>query len=139
MCHLRHMLRIFSFRRKVMFHSQDISFFNHHMFYQICDVMMSLNTWNRLHFLIHLLNQNSLSHQTWPIDRYKQGTNFFLTIWRTGAKFKVLFNLAACFSYSVPYLYKFLRVVIFALSRQKIHLREKISTEVTLKKPMRKI
>ena len=47
-CHLRHRLRIFFF-------------------------MMSISTWDKIHFWIYLLNRNSLSHQTWPVDRYKQG------------------------------------------------------------------
>ena len=62
-------------------------YFNHPMIYQICDAMMSITTWERVHFWIYLLNHNSLSHQTWSIDRYKQGSQFsgtFWTIWRTG-------------------------------------------------------
>ena len=39
------------------------------MIYQICDVMMSISTWGRVHFWIYLLKHNSLSHQTWPTDR----------------------------------------------------------------------
>ena len=31
------------------------------------------STWDRVHFRIHLLNHNSSSCQTWPIDRFKQG------------------------------------------------------------------
>ena len=42
------------------------------IFNQICDVMMSISTWDRVHFLIYLLNHNFLSHQTWPAFRYKQ-------------------------------------------------------------------
>ena len=44
--------------------------FVHSMIYQICDIMMNIGTWDRVHFWIYLLNCNSLSHQTWPIDRY---------------------------------------------------------------------
>ena len=29
-------------------------------------------TWARVHFWIYLLNHNSLSYHTWPIDRYMQ-------------------------------------------------------------------
>ena len=47
--------------------------FNHFMIYQICDIMMSISTWERIHFWLYLLNHNSLSHQTWPNGRYKQG------------------------------------------------------------------
>ena len=73
--------------------------FSHPMIYLICDVV-SFSTRGRLHFL----NHNSLSHQTWPIDRYKQEQQFlriFRTIWRTGTKFQVLFNLAICSNYSM--------------------------------------
>ena len=47
--------------------------FNHPMIYQIYDVMMSISTWDRVHFWIYVLNHNSLSAQTWPINWYKQG------------------------------------------------------------------
>ena len=58
-----------------MLRSQDIQvffIFNHSVIYQICDVMMSISTWGRAHFWIYLLNINSLSHQTWSVDRYMQ-------------------------------------------------------------------
>ena len=42
----------------------------HPIIYQICDVMMSISTWDRVHFW-NLLNHNSMSHQTWPTNRYK--------------------------------------------------------------------
>ena len=51
----------------------SFSIFYHSMIYQICDVMMSISAWDRVHFWVYLLNHNLLSHQTWPIDRYKQG------------------------------------------------------------------
>ena len=78
--------------------------FNHPMIYQICDAIMSVTTWNRVYFLIYLLNQVLLTHQAWSIDRYKQGQYFsevFWTIWRTGVKFQALFNLATCSNYSI--------------------------------------
>ena len=79
MCLLMHRLRIVLFFRKVMFRTQDIKFlfFNHSMICQNCDVIMSISTWDRVHFSIYLLNHNSLGHQTWPTDRYKQGTTIF--------------------------------------------------------------
>ena len=43
--------------------------FKYPMIYQICDAMMSISTWDRVHIWTY---PNSLSHQTWPIDRYKQ-------------------------------------------------------------------
>ena len=56
-----------------MFRSKDIQVFVVLTIYQICDVMMSISTRDRVHFWIYILNQNSLSHQAWPNDRYKQG------------------------------------------------------------------
>ena len=50
--------------------------FNHPMVWQIRDIMISISTWDRVHFWIYLLNHNLLSHQTWLIDRYKQGQQF---------------------------------------------------------------
>ena len=50
--------------------------FNHPMIYRIYDVTMSFSTRNKVHFWIYLLNHNSYSHQTWPIDRYEQGQWF---------------------------------------------------------------
>ena len=106
MCHLRHRLRILLYYRKryVPF-SRYSSFciFNHPMIYQICDVMMSITTRDRVRFWIHLLNHNSLTHQTCSTDRYKQGQYFseiFWTIWRTGAKFQAILNLPTNSSYS---------------------------------------
>ena len=74
--------------------------FNHPMIYQICDVMMNISTQDRVHFCIYLLNHNSLSHQTWLTNRYKQGQYFsriFWTIWRTEA----IKPLPICYNYSV--------------------------------------
>ena len=75
---------------------------NYPMFFQICD-MMSISTWDMLHFSIYLLNHNSLRHQTWWIDRWRQGQYFFEIFWaiqKTGAKFQALSNLATCSNYS---------------------------------------
>ena len=82
MWHLRHKLWIFWFHRKVLFCSRDIQvfcIFKHPMIYQICDVMMSINTWGKVHFWIYLLNQNSpkLSRQICPIGRYFSTVIFF--------------------------------------------------------------
>ena len=44
------MLRIFLFHRKVMFRSKDIQVFVVLTIYQICDVMMSISTRDRVHF-----------------------------------------------------------------------------------------
>ena len=86
--------------------SRYLSFciFSHRMIYQICEVMMSISTWDRVYFWIYLWNHNSLSHHTWPTDRYEQGQHFwgtFWTIWKTGANFQVLFNLATRPNYSI--------------------------------------
>ena len=113
MCHLRHRQRIFFlFHRKVMFRSQDIqvSIFLTTMICQICDVMISIKTWDMVHFLIYLLNHNSLTHETWSIDRYKQGQLFseiFCAVWRTRPKFQAFFNLATCSNYPITNYVKF--------------------------------
>ena len=80
MCHLKHRLRIFLFRRKIVFRSQDIQVF----------VFLTIPwfTWDKVHFWIYLLNHKSWSDQTSPVDRYKQVQYFsviFWTIWETGA------------------------------------------------------
>ena len=36
-------------------------------------VMMTINTWDWVHFWIYLLKYNPLSHQILQIDSYKQG------------------------------------------------------------------
>ena len=58
-----------------MFRSQNIQvsvFLAIPLFYQICDVMTSISTWDSVHFWIYILSHNSLSQQNWSIDRYKQ-------------------------------------------------------------------
>ena len=101
-------LRIVLFHRKVMYHSQDIQVF---VFLNILWFTKSIMTswWlllvhKTVHFWVHILNCNSLSHQTWSINKWKYCKNFsgiFWTIWRTGAKLQVLFNLGICSNYSV--------------------------------------
>ena len=66
--------------------------------------MMNISTYDRVHFRIYILNHNSLTHQTWSIDRCKQAKYFSETFWtilRTGAKFQALFNLPTYFNYSI--------------------------------------
>ena len=48
---------------------------NDHMIYQICDVMVSVSTRDKVHIWIYLLNHNSLSHQTGLFP-----DSFFLTL-----------------------------------------------------------
>ena len=62
-----------------------------------------ISTWDWVHFWIYLLKHNWWSNKTGPIDRYKQAQQFwgfFWTIWRTGAKLQVPFNLANCSNYN---------------------------------------
>ena len=78
--------------------------------HRVCNLSRNVNTWDWVYFWIYLLNHNSLSYQTWPIDRYKQKQYFseiFWMIWRTGAKFQALFNLATCSNYSTTNYVKF--------------------------------
>ena len=61
-------------------------------------------------FWQYLLNHNSLSHQTWPIDRYKNRQYFseiLWAIWNTRAKFQALFNVATCSNYAITNYVKF--------------------------------
>ena len=98
---------------------------NHPLIYQICDVMVNISTQDSVHFLIYLLKYNSLSHQTWPIDRYKQRQQFsgiFWITWRTGAKFQVLFDLATCCNYSITNYVK-IPLFIFLEKVDKVHLK----------------
>ena len=107
MCHLSHRLKIYLFRMKIIFRIFVFSrfcIFDNPMIYQICDVMVSISIWDRVHFWIYLLNHNLLSHQTRPINRSKKRqyfSGFFWTIGRTGARFQVLFNLAICSNYLI--------------------------------------
>ena len=106
MCHLRHMLIIFLFRRKVIFYSQDIQVF---IFLAIPWFTKFVTSW---WVLVHetrcifeyLFHHNSLTHQTWPIDGCKQGQQLSGILWAismTGAKFQVLFNLTTSSNYSI--------------------------------------
>ena len=112
MYYLSHRLRIFLFHRKVMIRFWDIQVF---VFLMISWFTKSVTSWwllvkETVHFWIYLLNHNSLTHQTWSINRYKQGEYFseiFCTIWRTGAKFQILFNSAICSNYSITNYVKF--------------------------------
>ena len=113
MYHLKHKLRIFR-SQDILYLKILLSFciFNHRMIYQISDVTMSISAWDEVHFWIYLERQ-IISHQTWPVDRYKQGQKFsviFGTIWETGTRFQVLFNLATCPNYSIT---KYAKIPVF--------------------------
>ena len=107
MFHMKHGLRIFFYFVESLCYVLKIFkilIFNHPMICQICDVIMSISTWDRVQFWVYLLNHNSLSHQTQPNDRHKQGQYFsgiFWTFWRVGAKSHIFFNLATCCNYSI--------------------------------------
>ena len=79
--HMRPRLRFFLFRGKVLFRSRDIDWsfciINHAMIYQICDVMMSISTWDRVHFWIYFLNHRSLTHQLIDINKGNKFQEFF--------------------------------------------------------------
>ena len=93
---------------------------NHPMIYQVCDVIMSMSTWDRVHFWIYLLNHKSLSHQTWPIDIYKEGQHFsgiFQKIRWARAKFQFHFNLVTCTDYSII---NYIMILVF-------HIFEKVN------------
>ena len=82
MCHLKHGYEFFCFIETSCSVLEIFQFciFNYTMIYQICDVMMSIDTWCKVHFWIYLLNHKSLIRQIWSIDRYKQGGKYFSRI-----------------------------------------------------------
>ena len=112
MCHLRHRLRFFLFRRKVSFRSQDIQVF---VFLTVPWFPKSVTSWWVLVdeagcIFECVLNHKSLTHQTRWINRYKKGQYFskiFWTIWWTGSKFQTLFILATCSNFSIANYVKF--------------------------------
>ena len=85
MCHLIHKLRIFLFHRKVKFCSWDIQVF---VFLTIPWFIKSVTSWvwvhKTVHFIIYLLNHNSLSHQTRAIFFW----NLFEQFWKLGLSFR---------------------------------------------------
>ena len=118
MCHLKHRLRIFLFWGKTVFHSQDIQVFVFSTIQWFTKSVTSQwvlvhETWDKVHFWIHLLNHKSWGHQTWSVDRYNQVQKFsviFWTIWKTGVRFQVLFNLPTCSNYSIT---KYAKIPVF--------------------------
>ena len=100
-------MKLFFISKKIYVPLETYSRFcilNHPKIYKICDVMMSISIWDKMHFWLYLFNHSSLSHRIWSIHRYKQGKQFsgiFWTTWRTGTRFQVLFNLATCSNYSI--------------------------------------
>ena len=72
--------------------------FNHPMIYQICDAMISIGIWDKVHFRLYLLNHNSLSHQTWSIDRYKQMSMYIWIYICVYIDKQICFSQSFCFS-----------------------------------------
>ena len=114
-------------RKNYILFSRYSSFciFNHPMIYQISDVMMNISTLDRVPFWPYLLNHNSLSCQTWPIDRskqYEKCSGIFQTIWIIGAKFQVTFYLTTCSYYLITNYVK-IPVFYFFENVNKGHLK----------------
>ena len=110
---VRPRLRIFLSHQKVMLCSWDLRGF---VFLTIPWFIKSVVSWWVLvhvigcNFWINPLNHNSLTHQTWSIDKYKQGqhfSEFVWAIWATGAEFQTLFNWATCSKYLITNYVKF--------------------------------
>ena len=112
MCHLRRSLTNFLYHRKVMLHSWYIQLF---VFLTIrcltkSVTLMSVSTLDRVHFWMYLLNDNSLTHEIWSVDRCQQGQYFseiFWVIWKTGTKLQTLFNFATYSNYLITNYVKF--------------------------------
>ena len=49
--------------------------FNHPMMYHICDVMMSISTWDKVQFWIYHLNCNLLTNQIGQLIDINKGNN----------------------------------------------------------------
>ena len=86
-------IKNFFVSKKVMFcfwHIRVFVFFTISWFsIYICDIMMSISTWGRVHFSTYLLNHKSLTNQTWLTDRYKQG-QYFSEIFLISMSFSIL-------------------------------------------------
>ena len=112
-------VKTFLFHRKVMFRCRDIHVCVFLTILWFTKSVTSWCTWNRVHFRIYLLNHNSLTHQTWSIDRYKQGQYFFLEYFEwfggLGLSFGSFFNLATCSNYSITNYVKFPVVQFFEI------------------------
>ena len=128
MCHLRHMLITFSFRRKVMFHSQDIQVF---VFLTIPLFTKSVTSWWVLvHDTGHTFEYIFWTKTHWDtklgqLINTNKGNNLqeiFRTIWKTGAKFQVLYNLATSSNYLITNYVK-IPVLHFFEKANKGHLK----------------
>ena len=78
MCHMRHRLGIFLFRRKVIIYSQDIQVFLFLIIPWFPNLWCynDISTWGRVYSWIQLLNHNSLSHQTGHLIDINKRNNF---------------------------------------------------------------
>ena len=115
MCYLRHRFRIFLFRRKVTFRSQDIQTF---AFLTIPWFSKSVTSWRVLDMtqgaiLIISFEPQLINPPNLVNDRYKQGQYFSETFWticRTGDKFEIFFSLAMCSNYWIT---KYVKIPVF--------------------------
>ena len=123
MCHLRRRLRIFYFVEKL---SSVLKIFKFLYFKQCHDLP---NLWRHAEYeymgqgvFLNILFESQLVWITtiWKIDRYKQGqkiSGILWTIWWTGARFQVLFNLAICSNYLIT---NYVKIPVF-------HIFEKVN------------
>ena len=105
------------FRRKIMFSSQDIQVF---VFPTIPRFAKSLMSWWVLEHETRCICECIFWTTTHEVTKLGQlidiskCNNFqciiFLTIWRTGARFQVIFNLATCPNYSIT---KYVKIPVF--------------------------
>ena len=100
-------LRIFLFRRKVMFHSQDIQVF---LALAVPWFTKSVTSWSVLghetncifeYIFWPTIHQITKLGQLVDINICIKFSGIFWTICRTGASFQVFFNLATCSNYSI--------------------------------------
>ena len=117
MCYLWHRLRIFLFRRRIMFPSQDIQVFVFLTIPWFSEFVRS--RWFLIHETRYVFEYifwtttHEVTKRGQLIDISK-GNNFlviFWTIWRTGTRFQVLFHLRTCCNYTIT---NYVKIPVFS-------------------------
>ena len=83
---------------------------NDPMIYQICDVMISISTWDRVNFWIFFLNHNSLSHQLGQLIDISKCNNFHKSFEQFGGLGLSSTFFSTCSNYSIS---NYVKVPVF--------------------------
>ena len=113
-------------------------YFQATMIYEILEVMMSINEWDRVHFWIYILNRNSRATKLGQLTDTNRGNKFQESFERfiglglifqievlgliLQTNFQVFFNLPNCFSYPLTNFVK-IPVFHFVEKKNKGHLK----------------